>query len=79
MNTLTWLGTVAGTLIAVGTVLRWTLRRTLRAARWVAAVVRLPDVVDDLAHSVADLSTAVAALSASVDATRHESPVLESL
>jgi hypothetical protein len=72
MFTLQWVGTLAGALIAVGTVLRWTLRRLVRGARWVGAVVELPETVDRLSTSVDTLRTSVDRLSAAVDRPQME-------
>lgn len=66
MGALVWLGTAAGALIAVGTVLRWTLRRTIRAGAWLAALVRLPYEVAQLADSVHDLTNAVQILAGTI-------------
>ncbi len=59
MGAVTWAGTVAAALIAVGTVLRWTVRRVMRSARWVSAVVELPAKVDRLSCSVDALTRAL--------------------
>lgn len=52
MGAISWAGTVAGALIAVATVLRWTVRRIARSARWITAVVALPATLDRLSASV---------------------------
>lgn len=77
MNLFTWAGTVAGALIAVGTVVHWTIRRAIRVGTWVAAAVRLPAEVDRLAVAVTDLAAAVQVLAA----TNHPTPdpVLETI
>jgi hypothetical protein len=67
MGTLQWAGTAAAALIAIGTVMRWTLRRLVRSARWVAAVIELPETVDRLSMAVCTLTTSVDVLSRSVD------------
>lgn len=85
MNALTWAGSSAAALIALGTLLRWLFGRIIRAAVWTSAAVRLPAVVDDLAQSVTDLALSVDSLSKSVDqlqqpATyREQAPLLEAL
>jgi hypothetical protein len=76
MGDLQWIGTAAAALIAIGTVLRWTVRRLFRAARWVGAVVELPETVDRLSTSVDTLTRSVDRLSAVVEAPR---PTLEPL
>jgi hypothetical protein len=63
MFTLQWAGTAAAALIAIGTVLRWMIRRLVLTARWVGAVIELPDTVDRLGDSVDTLRTSVDALS----------------
>jgi outer membrane murein-binding lipoprotein Lpp len=73
VNALTIAGTAAGALIAVGTVLHWTIRHAIRVGTWAAAAVRLPAVVDDLAVAVTTLSTSVTTLSTSVDQLQHQS------
>lgn len=67
MNALTWAGGVAGAVLAIGTLLRYVLRRTLRAAAWIAAVIALPDNVRHLAETITTLSTTVDRLTESVD------------
>ena len=74
MTALTWAGTVAGALIAVGTLLRWAVRRAIRFGTWAAAAVRLPTVVDDLAHSVTALSASVTTLSSTISAVHPRIP-----
>jgi hypothetical protein len=63
MGGLQWAGTAAAALIAIGTVLRWTIRRLVRGARWAAAVIELPETVDRLSTNVRDLTVAVDELS----------------
>jgi ABC-type sulfate transport system permease component len=83
MGTLQWAGTAAAALIAIGTVLRWTLRRLVRGARWVAAVIELPETVDRLSLAVGTLTTSVDVLSRSVNglspATEEQSHAVLSL
>ncbi|MGW3926340.1 hypothetical protein [Streptomyces sp. NPDC005093] len=85
MNALTWAGSAAAALIALGTLLRWLFRRIIRAAVWTSAAVRLPAVVDGLAVSVDSLALSVDSLALSVEqlqhpATYHEqAPLLEAL
>lgn len=67
MGGLQWAGTAAAALIAIGTVLRWTVRRLVRGARWAAAVIELPETVDRLSASVDTLTTSVDTLSRAVD------------
>lgn len=67
MNALTWAGTLAGALIAIGTLTRYLIRRTVRAAVWAAAAVRLPVTVDRLADTVTTLTGAVDRLTETVD------------
>lgn len=74
MNTLILAGTVSGALVAVGTVLRWTLRRTIRAGTWVAALVRLPREVAALSRSVTDLTDAVQILAGTIHTHSSEDP-----
>jgi hypothetical protein len=76
MNTLTIIGTAAGTLIAVGTVLRVVLRRLGRLALWALAVSQLPGVVDTLSGTVGELSGTVADLSRSVASLQNSHPPL---
>jgi outer membrane murein-binding lipoprotein Lpp len=64
MNALTWAGSAAAALLAIGTLVGYLLQRGLRAAVWVAAVVELPAAVDRL-------STTVDQLAASVDQLQH--------
>lgn len=71
MNALLWAGTVAGALAAIGTVLRWTLRRLVRVGIWAAAVSALPDVVDQLARSVDQLARRVDQLQPSNNTVEH--------
>jgi uncharacterized membrane protein (DUF2068 family) len=71
MNALTWTGTAAGALIAIGTVLRWIIRRAVATGAWMTAAIHLPEEVDRLARSVTALSVAVTDLSTTV---RKESP-----
>lgn len=77
MNALTWAGTVAGALIAIATVLHWTVRRAMRLGNWLAAAVRLPDEVDRLAHSVTALSAAVRQLALTGQAVQHRPDPME--
>lgn len=70
MFTLQWAGTAAAALIAIGTVLRWLVRRLVRGARWVGAVVELPETVDRLSASVDTLRVSVDRLSIAVDRER---------
>lgn len=76
MGDLQWAGATAAALIAIGTVLRWTLRRLVRGARWAAAVIELPETVDQLRHSVDSLAVSVERLAEEVDQMR---PTLEPL
>jgi hypothetical protein len=68
---LQWAGTAAAALIAIGTVLRWTIRRLIRGARWTAAVIDLPDTVERLAVSVDTLTNSVDVLSRAVDGLQN--------
>jgi hypothetical protein len=63
MFTLQWAGTAAAALIAIGTLLRWMVRRLVVTARWVSAVIELPETVDRLGDSVDILRTSVDTLS----------------
>jgi hypothetical protein len=63
---LQWAGTAAAALIAIATVLRWTVLRLVRSARWVNAVIDLPETVDRLTTSVDTLTTSVDTLAAAV-------------
>lgn len=72
---LQWAGMAAGALIAIGTVLRWTVRRLLRASRWVTAVIALPGTVDRLGQSVDTLTGSVDTLARALH--RHPAPVEE--
>jgi hypothetical protein len=72
MFTLQWAGTAAASLLAIGTVLRWLFRRLVRGARWVGAVVELPETVDRLSTSVDTLRVSVDRLSAAVDRPQLE-------
>lgn len=74
MDAITWAGTVAGALIAVATVVHWTIRRAIRVGTWLAAAVQLPTEVDRLAASVTDLSAAVAVLADTIRPTTSEEP-----
>lgn len=67
MDTLKWAGTVAGALIALGTVARWAVLRLVRGARWVGAVIELPETVDRLGESVDTLRRSVDRLSVAVE------------
>ncbi len=67
MTALTWAGTLAGALIAIGTLARYLIRRVLRAAVWAAAAVRLPDTVTTLADTVTTLTGTVERLTDAVD------------
>jgi outer membrane murein-binding lipoprotein Lpp len=64
---LVWAGSIAGALIAIGTLARYLLRRLVRAAVWTAAAIRLPETVDRLSDTVNDLTTSVDRLTAAVD------------
>jgi outer membrane murein-binding lipoprotein Lpp len=70
VNALTIAGTVAGALIAISTVLHWTIRHAVTAGAWLAAALRLPAEVDRLAASVTRLSTSVDALALTM--THHQ-------
>jgi hypothetical protein len=59
MSLLILLGTLAGALIAIGTVVRYAIRRLIRATVWAAAVVRLPDTLTELSTAVGSLAAAV--------------------
>lgn len=52
-------GSIAGALIAIGTLARYLLRRAVRAAAWVAALIRLPDTLTELSAAVHGLAAAV--------------------
>jgi ABC-type sulfate transport system permease component len=67
MLTLQWAGTAAAALIAIGTLLRWTVRRLVRGARWIGAVIELPETVDRLGASVDTLTTSVNQLAHAVE------------
>lgn len=67
MNALTWAGGVAGAVLAIGTLARYLIRRTVRAAVWAAAAARLPTVVEQLAGTVRTLTDSVDRLTSSVD------------
>jgi hypothetical protein len=56
-------GTAAAALIAIVTVVRWLILRAVRGARWVAALIELPETVDRLGRSVDTLTTSVDVLS----------------
>jgi hypothetical protein len=73
MGALVTAGTIAAALIAIGTLLRWAFRRTIRTATWMSAAIRLPTVVSHLARSVTDLSMSVTDLAESVDRLHHRS------
>lgn len=77
MNALTLAGTLAGALIAIGTVARYLIRRTVRAAVWAAAAVRLPTTVDRLADTVTTLTGTVDRLTAAVDRLQEPSIITE--
>jgi hypothetical protein len=72
---LQWVGAAAGALIAIGTVLRWAIRRIRRASRWVTAIIVLPETVDRLGHNVETLTGSVATLARALH--RHPAPVEE--
>lgn len=72
---LQWAGAVAAALIAIATVLRWTIRRLVRASRWVAAVIELPGTVERLGSSVDTLTSSVDTLARALH--RHPAPVEE--
>jgi hypothetical protein len=74
MNALTVVGTAAGTLIAVGTVLRFVLRRLGRFALWALALSQLPAAVSDLSGTVGELTSTVADLSRSVSTLQNGRP-----
>lgn len=74
MTGLVWAGTVAGALIAVGTVLGWTLRRLLRLGLWAAAISALPASVEQLGGAVSALSTSVEQLGCRVDQLQDRQP-----
>jgi ABC-type Fe3+ transport system permease subunit len=74
MDTLTIVGTGAGAVIAVGTVLGYVLRRTWRGALWLLALSQLPLAVDALAGQVGQLTTTVAGLSAVVGDLQNGHP-----
>lgn len=74
---LQWAGTVAAALIAIATVLRWTWLRVVRGARWVTAVIDLPETVDRLGGSVDTLTVSVDTLAAALQ--RLPVPVEEPL
>ena len=78
MNWLQIAGTSAGACIAIGTVLRWLLRRLVRGARWVTAVIELPETVDGLRGSVDTLTTSVDTLARAVDGMNTPSTYLRS-
>jgi hypothetical protein len=78
MGWLQWAGTAAAALIAIGTLVRWTIRRLVLTARWVTAVIELPETVDRLAVSVDTLTTSVTTLSAAVDGMNNPSTYLGS-
>jgi hypothetical protein len=59
MSDVTWAGTIAGALIAIATVLHWTVKRAIQLGRWLAAAVQLPEEVGRLALSVTALTVAV--------------------
>lgn len=71
MDALTVAGSIAAALIALGTVVRYLIRRTLRAAAWTAAAIRLPAEVERLSTSVTVLSVSVDRLTESLN--RHPS------
>jgi len=58
MSAFTWAGTAAASLIAIGTVLRWIIRRAVRASAWIGALVALPSAVADLAAAVREHTAA---------------------
>lgn len=72
MGTLQWAGTAAAALIAIGTLLRWTVRRLVQSARWVSAVIELPETVDRLGQSVDTLTTSVNTLARVVESSTLE-------
>lgn len=67
MGAVTWAGGLAAALIALGTLARYLVRRTVRALVWVSALVRLPETVDRLAVTVDRLTVSVDHLAAVVD------------
>jgi hypothetical protein len=73
MNTdFQWAGTAAAALIAIVTVVRWLILRAIRGARWVAALIELPETVDRLGHSVDTLTGSVDTLAEALH--RHPAP-----
>lgn len=68
MGDLTWAGTLAASLIAIGTVARWSLNRLRRTARWTAAMIDLPDQVAELSGNVRTLTASVDTLARAVEA-----------
>jgi hypothetical protein len=74
MGAVQWAGTVAAALIAIGTLLRWTLRRLLIATRWASAVITLPETVHHLSQSVETLTTSVDTLSTAVERLQNPTP-----
>jgi len=78
MNTaLQWAGTAAAALIAIATVLRWLWLRLVRGARWVTAMIELPETIGHLGASVDTLTGSVDTLARALH--RHPSPVEEPL
>lgn len=73
MNAVTWAGSIAGALLAIGTLVRYVIRRMIRAAVWVAAAVQLPEEVARLSDTVDRLTVSVAALATAVDHLPSES------
>ena len=70
-NQITYAGSVAAALLAIGALLRILFRRLVSTGHWIAAVVRLPAIVADLSTSVGALSSSVGDLSRSVDGLQH--------
>jgi hypothetical protein len=79
MGPVMWAGGIAGALLAIGTLTRYLVRRTVRAAVWIAAAVRLPDTVDRLAVTVTALTDSVDRLTAAVDRQHTSADLLTTL
>ncbi|MEV4557783.1 hypothetical protein AB0K51_12375 [Kitasatospora sp. NPDC049285] len=71
---LTLLGTAAGTVIAVGTIVGYVARRIGRTALWILALSQLPDAVSGLADQVESLSGTVDALGRTVASLQSPPP-----
>lgn len=76
---LQWAGMVAGSLIAIGTVARWTWRRLVLTARWSAAMIELPGHVARLSESVDTLRASVDTLALAVEPAPRPTVSLERL